>query len=123
MGGITGVVFGAGRSRRFDSPKQLFPFEETTLSARPQVTPALLRWTTGSWCSTEPPRSYAGGWTSDVCEPWTTPPTAPAAPPRSSPASTPPGRGARPSLCSWGSAGVGPAFMDGAFEDWWKTFP
>ena len=31
MGGITGIVLGAGRSSRFGSPKQLLPFGETTL--------------------------------------------------------------------------------------------
>lgn len=31
MGGITGVVLGAGRSSRFGEPKQLLPFEGTTL--------------------------------------------------------------------------------------------
>jgi len=31
MGGITGVVLGAGRSSRFGGPKQLLPFGDTTL--------------------------------------------------------------------------------------------
>lgn len=33
-GGVVGVVLGAGRSSRFGTPKQLLPFEDTTLLGR-----------------------------------------------------------------------------------------